>query len=169
MQMIEKGVLYIVATPIGNLADISQRAIEVLSQVNWVAAEDTRHSGKLLQHLAISNRLISLHDHNEQARAEVLLLQLQGGESGALISDAGTPLISDPGYHLVKRLRSEGIEVRPIPGISAIIAALSVAGMPTDRFCFEGFLPAKSQKRLDQLARLTEETRTWYFMNLLIV
>ncbi|UQB42628.1 16S rRNA (cytidine(1402)-2'-O)-methyltransferase [Thiomicrospira microaerophila] len=163
MQTIEKGVLYIVATPIGNLADLSQRAMDVLAQVDWVAAEDTRHSGKLLQHLAINKRLISLHDYNELARAEVLLQQLKNGESGALISDAGTPLISDPGYHLVKRLRDEGVEVRPIPGASALIAALSVAGMPTDRFCFEGFLPAKSQKRLDQLRGLSDETRTLVF------
>lgn len=163
MQTIEKGVLYIVATPIGNLADLSQRAIDVLAQVDWVAAEDTRHSGKLLQHLAINKRLISLHDYNELARAEVLLKRLKNGESGALVSDAGTPLISDPGFHLVKRLRVEGVEVRPIPGASALIAALSVAGMPTDRFCFEGFLPAKSQRRLGQLRGLSGETRTLVF------
>jgi len=163
MQTIEKGVLYIVATPIGNLGDISQRAVEVLGQVNWIAAEDTRHSAKLLQHLAINNRLISVHDHNEQAKAALLLRALEAGESGALISDAGTPLISDPGYHLVKCLREAGVEVRPIPGASAVVAALSVAGMATDRFCFEGFLPAKSLKRQQSLEALVHETRTLVF------
>jgi 16S rRNA (cytidine1402-2'-O)-methyltransferase len=163
MQTIEKGVLYIVATPIGNLGDITFRAVEVLKQVDWVAAEDTRHSSKLLQHLAINQRLISLHDHNEQARAEALLQRLQSGESGALISDAGTPLISDPGYHLVSRLRAEGVEVRPVPGVSALIAALSVAGLATDRFSFEGFLPAKPLKRQHVLEGLRDETRTMVF------
>lgn len=163
MQTIEKGTLYIVATPIGNLGDISQRAIDVLSQVDWVAAEDTRHSQKLLQHLGVQAKLISLHDHNEKMRSEDLLVRLQAGESGALISDAGTPLISDPGYHLVKTLRDQNIMVRPIPGASAMISALSVAGLPTDRFSFEGFLPAKSQKRLNQLQALALETRTMVF------
>ncbi|WP_044407053.1 16S rRNA (cytidine(1402)-2'-O)-methyltransferase [Thiomicrospira microaerophila] len=163
MQTIEKGVLYIVATPIGNLGDITQRAIDVLKQVDWVAAEDTRHSAKLLQHLGVSNRLMSLHDHNEQSRIASLLQALCAGESGALISDAGTPLISDPGYHLVKSLREAGVEVRPVPGASALIAALSVAGMATDRFCFEGFLPAKSLKRQHALAALAQETRTLVF------
>lgn len=163
MQTIEKGVLYIVATPIGNLGDITFRAVEVLKQVDWVAAEDTRHSSKLLQHLAINQRLISLHDHNEQVRAEALLQRLQAGESGALISDAGTPLISDPGYHLVSRLRAQGVEVRPVPGASALIAALSVAGLATDRFSFEGFLPAKSLKRQQWLEGLQNETRTMVF------
>ncbi|MBE0493108.1 MAG: 16S rRNA (cytidine(1402)-2'-O)-methyltransferase [Thiomicrospira sp.] len=160
MQTIEKGTLYIVATPIGNLGDISQRAIDVLSQVDWVAAEDTRHSQKLLQHLGVQAKLISLHDHNEKMRSEDLLVRLQAGEAGALISDAGTPLISDPGYHLVKTLRDQNVMVRPIPGASAMISALSVAGLPTDRFSFEGFLPAKSQKRLTQLQALALETRT---------
>ncbi|HEY9017422.1 16S rRNA (cytidine(1402)-2'-O)-methyltransferase [Thiomicrospira sp.] len=163
MQTIEKGTLYIVATPIGNLSDISQRAIDVLGQVDWVAAEDTRHSQKLLQHLGVQTKLISLHDHNEKMRSEDLLLRLQAGESGALISDAGTPLISDPGYHLVKLLREHDLMVRPIPGASAMISALSVAGLPTDRFSFEGFLPAKSQKRLNQLQALALETRTMVF------
>lgn len=163
MQTIEKGTLYIVATPIGNLADITARAVDVLRQVNWIAAEDTRHSQKLLQHLMIQNRLLSLHDHNEQARTEELRSLLLSGESGALISDAGTPLISDPGYHLVKTLRADGIEVRPIPGASAIISALSVAGLPTDRFSFEGFLPAKMQKRQQVLEALKTETRTMVF------
>ena len=163
MQTIEKGTLYIVATPIGNLGDISQRAIEVLSQVDWVAAEDTRHSQKLLQHLGVQAKLISLHDHNEKMRSADLLVRLQAGEAGALISDAGTPLISDPGYHLVKTLREHNVLVRPIPGASAMISALSVAGLPTDRFSFEGFLPAKSQKRLTQLQALALETRTMVF------
>lgn len=163
MQTIEKGTLYIVATPIGNLGDISQRAIDVLSQVDWVAAEDTRHSQKLLQHLGVQAKLISLHDHNEKMRSEDLLVRLQAGESGALISDAGTPLISDPGYHLVKTLRDQNVMVRPIPGASAMISALSVAGLPTDRFSFEGFLPAKSQTRLNQLQALALETRTMVF------
>lgn len=163
MQTIEKGTLYIVATPIGNLADITSRAVDVLRQVNWIAAEDTRHSQKLLQHLMIQNRLLSLHEHNEQARTEELRSLLLSGESGALISDAGTPLISDPGYHLVKTLRADGIEVRPIPGASAIISALSVAGLPTDRFSFEGFLPAKMLKRQQVLEALKTETRTMVF------
>lgn len=163
MQTIEKGTLYIVATPIGNLGDISQRAIDVLTQVDWVAAEDTRHSQKLLQHLGVQAKLISLHDHNEKMRADDLLVRLQAGEAGALISDAGTPLISDPGYHLVKTLRDRNLMVRPIPGASAMTSALSVAGLPTDRFSFEGFLPAKSQKRLNQLQALALETRTMVF------
>ena len=163
MQTVEKGTLYIVATPIGNLADISQRAIDILSQVDWIAAEDTRHSKKLLQHLMIQNRLVSLHDHNEKARVDSLLQKLQAGESGALISDAGTPLISDPGYHLVRALREQGVEVRPIPGASAMISALSVAGLATDRFSFEGFLPAKMQKRQQTLQALIHENRTMVF------
>jgi 16S rRNA (cytidine1402-2'-O)-methyltransferase len=163
MQSIEKGALYIVATPIGNLADISKRALDVLSQVDWVAAEDTRHSQKLLQHFAINKPLISLHEHNETERAQSLIDKLKQGESGALISDAGTPLISDPGYVLVKALRDQGLEVRPIPGASAMIAALSVAGLPTDRFSFEGFLPAKANKRQTVLQALQSQTQTLVF------
>ena len=163
MQSIEKGALYIVATPIGNLADISKRALDVLSQVDWVAAEDTRHSQKLLQHFAINKSLISLHEHNETERAQSLIDKLKQGESGALISDAGTPLISDPGYVLVKALRDQGLEVRPIPGASAMIAALSVAGLPTDRFSFEGFLPAKANKRQVVLQSLQSQTQTLVF------
>ena len=163
MQSIEKGALYIVATPIGNLADISKRALDVLSQVDWVAAEDTRHSQKLLQHFAINKSLISLHEHNETERAQSLIDKLKQGESGALISDAGTPLISDPGYVLVKALRDQGLEVRPIPGASAMIAALSVAGLPTDRFSFEGFLPAKANKRQTVLQALQSQTQTLVF------
>ncbi len=163
MQMENSGTLYIVATPIGNLGDISQRAIETLEGVDWIAAEDTRHSQRLLQYLGIKKSLIALHDHNEQQKKRFLLEKLQAGEQGALISDAGTPLISDPGYHLVNLLRQEGVKVTPIPGPSAIITALSAAGLPTDRFTFEGFLPAKQQKRLQVLQTLKQESRTMVF------
>ncbi len=159
----KNGTLYIVATPIGNLKDITHRAIEILSSVDWIAAEDTRHTQKLLQALAIQRPLISLHDHNEQARSTQLLERLQQGESGALVSDAGTPLINDPGFHLVKLLRQQGIDVVPIPGPSAVITALCAAGLPTDRFSYEGFLPAKTQKRLDVLESLKNDTRTLVF------
>ncbi len=157
------GTLYIVATPIGNLKDITQRAVETLQQVDWIAAEDTRHTQRLLQSLAINRPLISLHDHNEQARMGQLLEKLQAGESGALVSDAGTPLINDPGFHVVKLLRQQGIQVVPIPGPSAVITALSAAGLPTDRFSYEGFLPAKSQKRLNALIELKNDRRTLVF------
>lgn len=157
------GTLYIVATPIGNLKDITQRAVETLQQVDWIAAEDTRHTQRLLQSLAINRPLISLHDHNEQARMGQLLEKLQAGESGALVSDAGTPLINDPGFHVVKLLRQQGIQVVPIPGPSAVITALSAAGLPTDRFSYEGFLPAKPQKRLNALIELKNDRRTLVF------
>ncbi|MDG6774000.1 16S rRNA (cytidine(1402)-2'-O)-methyltransferase [Thiomicrorhabdus sp. ZW0627] len=159
----KNGTLYIVATPIGNLKDITHRAVEILSSVDWIAAEDTRHTQKLLQALMIQRPLISLHDHNEQARSTQLLERLQQGESGALVSDAGTPLINDPGFHLVKLLRQQGVEVVPIPGPSAVITALCAAGLPTDRFSYEGFLPAKNQKRLDVLEGLKNDTRTLVF------
>lgn len=155
--------LYIVATPIGNLKDITYRAVEVLGAVDWIAAEDTRHTQKLLQALGISKPLLSLHDHNEQARSQQLLEKLQAGEKGALVSDAGTPLINDPGYHLVKLLRQQGVKVVPIPGPSAVITALCAAGLPTDRFSYEGFLPAKNQKRLQVLQTLKNDTRTLVF------
>ncbi len=157
------GVLYVVATPIGNLRDMSPRAIEVLKAVNCIAAEDTRHSAPLLQHFLINTPLISLHEHNERERSARLLEQLQQGESIALISDAGTPLISDPGYFLVHEARNLGVKIVPIPGACALIAALSVSGLPTDRFSFEGFLPAKSKHRLAQLESLRHETRTMVF------
>ncbi len=157
------GTLYIVATPIGNLKDITLRALEVLESVDWIGCEDTRHSRPLLQHYGINKPLISVHDHNEQAKAEQLLAKLLAGESGALISDAGTPLISDPGYILVKYLRQNNINVVPLPGASAIICALSAAGMPTDRFTFEGFLPARTQKKINVLAGLLDEARTMVF------
>ncbi len=142
-----EAVLYIVATPIGHLDDISQRAVSVLREVAWVAAEDTRHSGKLLSHLGISARFLSLHDHNEKQRAASLVEKIKAGENVALISDAGTPLISDPGYSLVRLCREAGVRVVPIPGPCALIAALCCAGLPTDKFHFIGFLPAKSGQR----------------------
>lgn len=157
------GVLYVVATPIGNLEDISARALKVLSQVQVVAAEDTRHSGSLLGHFGIRATLISLHDHNEAERAPLLVARLLAGESVALISDAGTPLISDPGFELVRAARAAGITVTPIPGASALVAALSVSGLPTDRFVFEGFLPQKATARRERLAALAGETRTLVF------
>ena len=157
------GQLYVVATPIGNLNDISQRALQILETADWIAAEDTRHSKKLCQHFGINTPLISLHDFNEQTRSQELLGKLKNGETGALVSDAGTPLISDPGYHLVKLLRAHEVKVCPVPGPSAMITALSAAGMPTDRFSFEGFLPAKNTKREDALSGLKEEERTMVF------
>ena len=155
--------LYIVATPIGNLADMTERAIQVLNDVSVIAAEDTRHSGLLLQHYSIKKPMLSLHQHNEQQRSETLLAKLQQGESVALISDAGTPLISDPGYRLVSLIREHGIQVVPIPGSCALIAALSASGLASDRFCFEGFLPTKKSTRIQQLESLVTESRTMIF------
>lgn len=157
------GTLYIVATPIGNMADITRRAVDTLEKVDWIAAEDTRHSKTLLNALGINQTLMSLHEHNELQRSQQLLEKLKNGEQGALISDAGTPLINDPGYHLVKLLRSEGIDVVPIPGPSAVITALCAAGLPTDRFTYEGFLPARSSKRVLALEALAKEVRTLVF------
>ncbi len=157
------GVLYVVATPIGNLEDISARALKVLKEAGMVAAEDTRHSGTLLSHFGIRTPLISLHDHNEAERAPMLVARLLAGESVALISDAGTPLISDPGFDLVRAARAAGITVTPIPGASALVAALSVSGLPTDRFVFEGFLPAKAGARRERLELLSLEPRTLVF------
>ncbi len=148
----DNGFLYVVATPIGNLADISQRAIDTLRQVDWVAAEDTRHTGRLLQHLAISAKTIALHDHNEKQRAASIIQKCLAGENVALVSDAGTPLISDPGYSLVRQCREAGVRVIPIPGPCALITALCAAGLPTDKFHFIGFLLPKSQQRQNQLA-----------------
>ena len=155
--------LYIVPTPIGNLSDITLRAIEVLKSVDCIAAEDTRHSGILLQHLDAKAPMLALHDHNEQQRAGVLIQRIQQGQSIALISDAGTPLISEPGYHLVKACRDAGVKVVPLPGPCAAITALSAAGLPTDRFVFEGFLPAKEKGKEDRLQALADETRTMVF------
>ncbi|MCL6338997.1 16S rRNA (cytidine(1402)-2'-O)-methyltransferase [Pectobacterium carotovorum subsp. carotovorum] len=160
---ISASTLYIVPTPIGNLGDITQRALAVLASVDLIAAEDTRHTGLLLQHFAINARLFALHDHNEQQKADVLLAKLQSGQSIALVSDAGTPLINDPGYHLVRRCREAGVRVVPLPGACAAITALSASGLPSDRFCYEGFLPAKTKGRKDKLRELGEETRTLIF------
>lgn len=157
------GILYIVATPIGNLQDITLRALEVLAQVDLIAAEDTRHSGLLLGHYGIKKPFFALHDHNEQQKTDSLVEKLQQGMNIALISDAGTPLISDPGFHLVRKCRQAGIRVVPLPGACAAVAALCVSGIASDRFCFEGFLPAKSKARQDKLHSLVEEERTLIF------
>lgn len=155
--------LYIVPTPIGNLGDISARALQVLESVATIAAEDTRHSRQLLQHFGIATRCISLHQHNENQRAEQLLTLLQTGQSVALISDAGTPLISDPGYRLVSQIKAAGVAVIPLPGACALTTALSAAGLPTERFAFEGFLPPKRGAREKALQALKGESRTLIF------
>ncbi len=157
------GVLYVVATPIGNLEDWSMRAVATLKAVTVIAAEDTRHSGRLLQHFDITTRAIALHDHNESSRVEALLAQLQEGADVALISDAGTPLISDPGYRLVAAAQQAGLRVVPVPGACAAIAALSAAGLPSDRFLFEGFLPARSVARRERLKSQLEQGCTTIF------
>lgn len=157
------GVLYIVATPLGNLGDMTQRAIDVLNQVDLIAAEDTRHSKKLLVHFGIDKPMIAFHDYNERERTNEIINQLQAGKQIALISDAGTPLISDPGFHLTRQLHEAGIRVVPIPGPSAVITALCAAGLPTDRFVFEGFLPSKAGARDKRLEELAKETRTLVF------
>lgn len=153
--------LYVVSTPIGNLGDITPRAIEVLKQVDVIAAEDTRHSKKLMSHFGIDTPMIPCHDHNERQQTVSLLARLGKGESVALVSDAGTPLISDPGYFLVREVREAGYKVVPVLGACALIAALSVSGLATDRFYFEGFLPAKSSGRKKKLTELAELTSTW--------
>lgn len=152
--------LYIVATPIGNLGDITHRAIETLAGVDLVAAEDTRHTKKLLSHLGLMKDMQSLHDHNERDKASYLLDLVEGGSSVALVSDAGTPLISDPGYVLVAQARQRGLKVVPVPGACALVAALSASGLACDRFSFEGFLPAKSKAKKDALEMLQKEPRT---------
>jgi 16S rRNA (cytidine1402-2'-O)-methyltransferase len=157
------GILYIVATPIGNLADLSSRAVEVLGSVDLIAAEDTRHSGKLMQFCSIQTPLQSLHEHNERELAPRLVEDMLSGRSIALISDAGTPLISDPGFKLVRLARQAAVQVVPIPGPSALICALSASGLPTDRFVFEGFLPAKRSARRNRLEQLGGETRSLVF------
>ncbi|MDG2944129.1 16S rRNA (cytidine(1402)-2'-O)-methyltransferase [Exercitatus varius] len=157
------GILYIVATPIGNLQDITRRALDVFAQVDLIAAEDTRHSGLLLSHYGIKKPFFALHDHNEQQKAALLVEKLQQGVHIALISDAGTPLISDPGFHVVRQCRQAGIRVVPLPGACAAITALCASGIASDRFCFEGFLPAKSKARRDKLQNLAEESRTLIF------
>lgn len=155
--------LYIVATPIGNLEDISHRATRILGEVDLVVAEDTRHSRVLLEHYGIQRPLQSLHEHNEQERIPALLAQLEGGATIALVSDAGTPLISDPGFRLVRQAAARGVRVVPIPGPSAVTAALSSAGLPTDRFVFEGFLPPRSGMRRRCLESMRLESRTMVF------
>ncbi|MCP1583123.1 16S rRNA (cytidine(1402)-2'-O)-methyltransferase [Pseudoxanthomonas mexicana] len=157
------GTLFIVATPIGNLGDLTPRALEVLRSVAAICAEDTRRSGQLLAHFGVSTPLVALHEHNEDALAQRVVDRLLAGESLALVSDAGTPLVSDPGFRLVRAARAAGVRVSPLPGACAAIAALSVAGLPSDRFAFEGFLPAKASARRDQLQRLADEARTLVF------
>ena len=152
-----------IATPIGNLEDLSPRAQRILGEVALVVCEDTRHSGRLLAAFGISQRLASLHEHNETRVAPGLVARLQAGEDLALVSDAGTPLLSDPGYRLVRAAADAGIAIRPVPGPSAMLAALSVAGLPTDRFAFEGFLPAKASGRRARLQALAGEPRTLVF------
>lgn len=157
------GILYVVATPIGNLGDITRRAVQILSEVDFIAVEDTRRSRQLLNHLGISKSMISLHEHNEQQQAGRLLARIAAGESMALISDAGTPLISDPGYHLIKQARAQGLVVTPIPGVCALIAAMSASGLPTDHFRFEGFLPNRQSARQSRLSELQQESMTLVF------
>ena len=157
------GTLYIVATPIGNLEDITLRALRVLREVDWIACEDTRQTRKLLDHFGISKPMVSYHDHNESGRAAELVEKLARGGSGALVSDAGTPLISDPGYRLVQAAIAAEVPVVPIPGVSATVTALSAAGLPTDAFRFCGFLPPKSSQRRKTLEQLKSETATLIF------
>ena len=158
--MAEQGILYIVPTPIGNLGDITERAIKTLTEVAAIAAEDTRHTRKLMQHYGIQNEVFALHEHNETQRADAVIERLQQGDSLALVSDAGTPLINDPGYVLVHRCHQQGLKVIALPGACAVTVALSAAGLPTDRFAFEGFLPSKPQQRRAKLEQLQSETRT---------
>jgi 16S rRNA (cytidine1402-2'-O)-methyltransferase len=157
------GTLFVVATPIGNRDDLSLRARQVLTDADLIAAEDTRHTGRLLSHFGIKSRQIALHDYNEQAILDDIILQLKSGKSVALVSDAGTPLISDPGFRLLRAAHEQDIPVSPIPGASALVAALSVAGLPTDRFCFEGFLPARHGMRVEKLKAIGNECRTIIF------
>ena len=157
------GTLYVVATPIGNLEDITLRALRILREVDTIAAEDTRHTGQLLRHFEIDKPLLSLHEHNERDRVEQIVGLLVQGKNLALVSDAGTPLISDPGFPLVRELRQRQLPVVPVPGPSSVLAAFAVAGLPTDRFVFEGFLPAKTVARQQRLQSLAQEERTLIF------
>jgi 16S rRNA (cytidine1402-2'-O)-methyltransferase len=157
------GTLFVVATPIGNLDDLSPRARETLVSADLIAAEDTRHTGRLLSHFGVKTPLFALHDHNEDRAVVGLIADLTAGKSVALVSDAGTPLISDPGYRLVALAHAHGVRVVPIAGPSAVTAALSAAGLPTDRFCFEGFLPGKHKARIERLQALQGETRSMVF------
>jgi 16S rRNA (cytidine1402-2'-O)-methyltransferase len=163
MATVTAGTLYVVATPIGNLGDLSARGREVLGAVDAICAEDTRHTRQLLNAYGLDRPLLALHDHNEEEISWKLVERLRGGEALALVSDAGTPLVSDPGYRLVREVRAAGLKVSPVPGACAAIAALSVAGIPSDRFCFEGFLPAKGSGRRERLNALARETRTLVF------
>jgi len=157
------GTLYVVATPIGNLDDLAPRARQTLGTVDRIAAEDTRHTGRLLTHIGVKTPQTALHEFNESAAAKGLVDALLAGENIALVSDAGTPLLSDPGFRLVRAAHDAGVRIVPIPGPSAVVAALSVAGLATDRFCFEGFLPAKSAGRRRRLEALRDESRTLVF------
>ena len=157
------GTLFVVATPIGNLGDLSSRGLDTLKSVAAICAEDTRHTRQLLSHFGLEKPLIALHEHNEDSACASVVARLQAGDSLALVSDAGTPLVSDPGFRLVRAARAAGIAVSPVPGASALVAALSVAGLPSDRFVFEGFLPAKSGARRARLDELAAETRTLIF------
>jgi 16S rRNA (cytidine1402-2'-O)-methyltransferase len=157
------GTLYVVATPIGNLEDITLRALRILREVDRIACEDTRHTRQLLDRHGISKPLVSYHEHNEQARAEDLLRDLEAGQNIALVSDAGTPLIADPGYRLVAQARAHGVTVSPIPGASALISALSASGLPTDSFFFGGFLPAKKTQRRKTLDQTKDYSATVVF------
>lgn len=158
------GTLYIVATPIGNLDDLTPRARQTLADVDLIAAEDTRHTGRLLSHFGVKTPQKALHDHNESKLVPALIKDILRGKNIALVSDAGTPLVSDPGYRLVAAAHENGIAVSPIPGASAVTAALSAAGLPTDRFCFEGFAPSKRSARQASLRSLAAETRTLVFL-----
>jgi len=160
---LDSGTLFVVATPIGNREDLTPRARRILDDVDLVAAEDTRHTGRLLSHFGIKTRQIALHDHNEETAVPKLLSALKEGKSIALVSDAGTPLISDPGYRLVCAAHDAGVPVSPVPGASAVTAALSVAGIPTDKFCFEGFLPNKKTARVNRLRELCDDSRSILF------
>lgn len=162
-EMRRKGVLYVVATPIGNLDDITLRAIKTFESVDFIIAEDTRHTGRLLSHFEITCPLVSCHEHNERQKAGNILFQLNEGKSAAIVSDAGTPSVSDPGYYLVKRAIEQGIKVVPIPGVSAAVAALSVSGFATDMFIFMGFPHRKKGKRKEQIQSIESESRTVIF------
>jgi len=157
------GTLFVVATPIGNLDDLTLRARQILAEVDLIASEDTRHTGRLLLSIGCKTRQMALHDHNEAKVIGRVIAILESGESVALVSDAGTPLVNDPGFRLLRAAHESGITVSPVPGASAVIAALSVAGLPTDRFCFEGFPPPKRKARKDFFASLAVETRTMIF------
>lgn len=161
--MLTPGTLHVVATPIGNLGDLSPRALDTLREVAAICAEDTRYTRQLLSHFGLERPLLALHQHNEEAQAAQIVARLLAGESLALVSDAGTPLVSDPGFRLVSAARAAGVRVSPVPGACAAIAALSVAGLPSDRFAFEGFLPAKASARRERLSRLAGEPRTLLF------